>query len=479
MLYNCYTEQTLPGLNLWDIEKLRKDAFPQEESKVEQTVIVEDTIEKKTLNLGMNAEMKLSLLSGLLTAGGSAGYMYMYDRMTSKQQAQATLKYSCSTRYETINNVKAHLDKNTYETACKNNFFEATHVVTEVEYGCDAFFVFTRSMDKNETEHEVAAEMKAVLDCIPKIGGGAGISASFKCGFEKERESYCCTYYGDFRLDPNPTTFDEAVNAYKRLSNIDSVSKPRKARLAPLTDIIKYYGFSHPECMPKLCLIDVDLISEVQDLLEKIHDNEIKLADLSKHETCKSFQCLKQQIEELIKCSTAHTRKLKNCISKLIPEIRCSKAEEKDLEKAIQGIRHYCSTDRVVVVESKILEFSYYLKKINELYNIKIVGKAQLTEESLAAHYVVCFVFNSPISITTDIFDCTSTAYLRDQFEQYFDFATANLNGRSGSTSFIVTEQNTIHEGPITVLYENGRPSVFIPPSEPTLFNVCLVPLAS
>ena len=50
-------------------------------------------------------------------------------------------------------------------------FFEddiATHVVTGVQYGADAVFVFDRQVDSTETFHNVHGAMKAMISVLPR-----------------------------------------------------------------------------------------------------------------------------------------------------------------------------------------------------------------------------------------------------------------------------------------------------------------------
>lgn len=401
MLYNSCTEQLVhTGRQLWDIKELENPvhAITEDSNDVNQGVILEGTIEEKSLHLEMNAELKLSFLSGLVKAGTSASYTY--DRKTSKEQTRATFKYSCSTGYKIIDDCKPHLRKDAYEAERKESFFGATHVVVGIMYGCDAFFTFTRSMDEKEKKHDVAAEMKAALECIPKAGGGAGIGASFTHGFKEKKDSYCCTYHGDFKLKHNPTTFDEAVTAYKSLSQSDAKSRPQEAILAPLIDVIKACELKHPEFIPNLHQINVDLISRIQRLLEEVHEDEIKLHDLSKEKTCEQFKCLRQSTEDIARRSAEATSYFKEHISKLIPDIRCKKAEEADLENALQDRTKIYSGGHAKDVERKIKDISRWLEKIDTVHEIKIVREVELG--SLGPDRVICFAFNDAISFTKE-----------------------------------------------------------------------------
>jgi predicted nuclease of restriction endonuclease-like (RecB) superfamily len=44
---------------------------------------------------------------------------------------------------------------------------------------------------------------------------------------KKKMESYSCNYRGDYSIDPKPTTFDEAIQAYKKLNDKSTIKSPK------------------------------------------------------------------------------------------------------------------------------------------------------------------------------------------------------------------------------------------------------------
>ena len=467
MLYNCCTEETVPGLNLWDIKKLEEEAITNDKVRnVQQEVILEDTIEEKTRHFGANAEMNLSLLSGLVKAGGSAGYIY--DRVTSKQQARATLKYHCSSGFKTVQDLKAHLCKGTYESASQANFNGATHVVTQLEYGSDAFFVFNRSMDEKEKKDEVAAEMKAALDCIPKGGAGAGMGAKYEHKFKERNSSYHCMYYGNFNLDSNPTTFDEAVEAYKKLSTTKLADIPWKAQLIPLADALTFYG---RKCdIRPIVRITEPLTYKVKDVLEKINKDKITLLDLRNHETCEKFKSLKEVTKKFVKKNEAATSVFKVCVSKWILEIRRSEATETGLKAYIARP----TNDHAELVKNKISQFTDYLEKIERNPSIMIVGKV----ETQTDHVALSLAFNDALNVKVSgsknerQLQNSSTSAI---FQQYLDFVERNC---SKQISFFVTEKFLCdgNKKTATIVHENDQAHIFEIPSQPAHFTVTPLP---
>ena len=73
MLYDCRSDHLIPGVTLWGPETLNKAVVkPQECCDFE--VISEDSLSEKTFRLEVDAELKLSLLSGLVNVEGAAKF---------------------------------------------------------------------------------------------------------------------------------------------------------------------------------------------------------------------------------------------------------------------------------------------------------------------------------------------------------------------------------------------------------------------
>ena len=472
VLYDCATETLHEDHYLWDMNKLEEDATKKEEISIDYSWSVEDETKKKGTHLGLKAGMKFSFLSSVFEAGASA--KYNYDRTTMEKEVRAILTFHVTTGYTRINKFKNIFDREMYERALEKNFFGATHLVTRVTYGCDAHFEFTRSIHERETKHEVATELKAVLNCIAEGGGSAEIGATIKRSVEEIKDSYRFTCRGDIILDSNPTTFDEVLTAYKSLStSTKKYPKPIIANIVPLFDFMKLLGI--PQC-PKYLVrpIKPSLLRKVQNLLEKLFKKRNELYDLSEHNTCKQLTALKEEILKCIENIAESEEDIKDDMKRLIPAIRRFENEENDLRKLIEnGNQAYAIVELdVKLVRKKISQLSYYLEKIEQDPNIMMVTDDE-KEKAVNSSCVVCFAFNSAITVSTNEIDhCIQRMVLRVIFNHYVSFAQVNAKSK---TQFIVTETNreatNLGQGvlgdPETVLYEEGCTMIFELPSEP------------
>ena len=128
-LYNCYTDQLIPGITLWNEgDRELKSAIKRAMPSLNHEIIIEDTIEKK-YSLGLNADLKLSLISELLEIEGAA--KYSSDVKSSENQSRVTLHYSATTHSEQL--ALNLLGPVQHSRALDDQ--KATHVVVEIKYG--------------------------------------------------------------------------------------------------------------------------------------------------------------------------------------------------------------------------------------------------------------------------------------------------------------------------------------------------------
>ena len=86
---------------------------------------------------------------------------YLDDRKTSSKQARITLQYKSTSRYESLTMEQLGTEGIEHPDVFEKDL--ATHVVTGIEYGADAFFVFDRQVSSNETVRDVEGRLNLVV----------------------------------------------------------------------------------------------------------------------------------------------------------------------------------------------------------------------------------------------------------------------------------------------------------------------------
>ncbi|XP_035382086.1 verrucotoxin subunit beta-like isoform X2 [Electrophorus electricus] len=492
MLYDMRRDCLVPGLTLWDNDEVQKhkNVIPKQFTQME--VSASDSLEDKAASMNICGSLKLSVLSGKVNVEGSA--KYFNDNKKSTKQSRITLKYHVSTQFKQL--TMDHLDhKNFKYTEVLNGEKDendvATHVVTAVLYGADAFFVFSRDLDSNEDKTNIEGTFKAALSNLGKLGNLKG-QASVKLN-ESEKavtDKFSCTFYGDFRLPANPFSFEGAMDIYKQLPNMlgrkEENAVPLKVWLYPLAKL---------DSKAAKCVRDISnsLITAVSNTIESLNIAEIRCNDLAVDTAAQAFPAFHQKIQELKKKCNDYKLDLLKKVGSLLPLIRGGQKEECDLVGLLKHHEEspFSSTELdqwIKIKEDEADVLKAFLEKLEcpapDVY--KSISKVFAHTED-----VVCFTFTSldepdPFldyltnytvekSEKKERGDIKPESWLTQDVGQRMRKALKIFNGlksssKSNNTKFIVvSDYNKKNPGACIMLYghECDDAVCFIPPSKP------------
>ena len=326
MLYDCRTNELIPGMTLWGSKTLSKVSSSTEHETCRFDVTSEDTFTQKALQLEASAGLQLGLLSGLVQVEGAA--KFLYDRTTSKNTARVILNYKSTTKFEQL--TMDQLGKVEFTEVFDKNM--ATHVVTGVMYGADAFFVFDQSVSKDQDLKKVQGNIGLKIQKLLSFCSSSSIEgeASLLAKDEADEKKLICTFYGDVVLPSHPTTFQEAVQVYQELPKLlKGKSVAKKVFLHPLADL----DGRAPRFVRE---VGIMLFQKIQDLLEFMHEVEVQINDLVKSDASLCFMGLKKELISLKKLIDTYTLSVKTNIATSLPQIRAGKVTEGKLEEIIK-----------------------------------------------------------------------------------------------------------------------------------------------
>lgn len=497
MLYDMRTDQIISGITLWDPETLSKNIkiVPLKSTKTD--VITEDTFENKAHALGVQASLKLSMLGGLIDIHGSA--KYVEDRQKTNQESRLTFQYKTTTHDKSL--TMAHLGKGKLDHPDVHDLNLATHVVTGVTYGAEAFFVFERSISKSESKREISGSLKALIQKIPTFGIGGGAQISFT---EQEKHSIAklnCKFYGDFRLQENPTTFIEAVKAYRELpkllgeNNENAVAKTVK--LLPL-------GVFDNKAARYVREISSNLIDRSISMVEELRSLEIKALDFSESEMFKKLSYMKDHFLDFAARLSEFQREVKQNIAVYLPKLRGNTGIEesvlfdyfKQVDSSPYNLRRLklWLKDR----EKEVALLSSWIDNIVKDRNLNITIQSSSIHKFLGDtkyEYIVCLLFRfvqEPDPQVNDMYnyrhhrkdfnssdsiskaqiwfnDLHHIAKIRNRIQRFVEFAAANIDGNRG-IKFIVDEEyaSATNKDLEIILYDKGAEKEgFVIPSKP------------
>ena len=147
------------GMTLWDYNDLKIQIQETKNVHSKSEIVASESIADKSSSLNIKASLKASFLGGLVEVGGSA--KYLNDSKTSKNQARVTLKYQATTKMQQLS--MNHLGRGNVKHPYVFDEGIATHVVTAILYGAQAFFVFDREVSDEENHQDIQGNMKVMI----------------------------------------------------------------------------------------------------------------------------------------------------------------------------------------------------------------------------------------------------------------------------------------------------------------------------
>ncbi|XP_007882765.2 uncharacterized protein LOC103171780 [Callorhinchus milii] len=495
MLYDCRSDSLIPGITLWDLETLNASVRPQPNTQFQ--IIASDSIEDKSSALNVTGELKASLLGGMIQLQGSA--KYLNDTRKSQHQARVTLQYSTTTRFEQLS--MKYLGEQNISDRKVFDQGTATHVVTAVLFGAQAFFVFDREISSSESLTDVQRHMEAKICNIPKIGIDGEVSLKMSEEAKVNDKKFSFTFYGDYALSFIPTTFVDAIDIYtslpQRLGENGEHAVPMKVWLYPLNKL----DFMAAQLV---CGISVNLVSRSQALLEALNEVDMRCNDIMTEFARIPFPEIKQKLQRFRARCAEHRLGFQKRLASILPSIRGGEKEEGILADILNDngqspLESQSLTEWLNNMHQEMFVVRNYLTKMKD---IKCVTQNELDTEVLdpMIEHVVCFTFTSlhqedlHLSEIDNYLQSQSLgkAYLpipanpgqepwfrsshsmRECARIFLGFYTANRADES--TKYVVASvPDKDHPGASIYLYEDGTllSRCFKPPSKPPTPSVC------
>lgn len=319
----------ITGITLWDKEQLQQSIRSHAQINTDFNVTASDSIEEKSHLLNIDGSLKLSLLSGLVNVRGAA--KYLNDTKKSFKQQRLTLHYNSTTMFEELTMNHLASGNIAHYEAFDND--AATHVVTAVLYGANACFVFDREVSSDEDKTNIDGEVKAAFDKLKGISLGAEVDLNMNDNQKTAVQKFSCTFYGDFQLPSNPTSFEDALKIFADLPQLLGEKKelavPLRVWLYPLDKLHKSAAKVQKD-------ISTGLIKAVESVFESLGTTEMKCVDLLKDPPALAFAAFRDQIMQMKENCCSYKLSLMKKLGYLLPEIRGDKKKETELNDLLR-----------------------------------------------------------------------------------------------------------------------------------------------
>ncbi|XP_059361610.1 stonustoxin subunit beta-like [Carassius carassius] len=332
MLYDCREDSFIPGVTLWDKKLLSEDLDSHPQLMTDLKFSSSDSLSDKSSLLDVSASLKASFLGGLVEVGGSA--KYLRNTKSSNQQSRVTMHYSETSRFEQL--TMTHLGQFTYPQVFEQK--NATHVVTAVLYGAQAFMVFDRSLIEDENRQEIQGELNVMVKKIPKFSTEGQGAAEMTDEDKKKAEKITCTFHGDVHPEQNPTTYIEALKVYKKLP---SLLRENPQNAVPIKVWLYPLSLLESKAAQLVRQISIQLISNTEDIIEQLGEVERRCKDLSRRTRVLFFSDIKERLHSFQGSFSNYKMVLQKALARVLPAIRGGGMEETSLADILK--MHYLS----------------------------------------------------------------------------------------------------------------------------------------
>ena len=280
---------SLEAQSLWEFKDLSDSKLLTEQCPfTTYSVAISDTLQDRMDMMKVEA----SITAKLLFVSATVGADFLYEKKTSSKHTSVTAKYSTSDHTKKLKSW--HTKK---ENMMKNINIpsSATHVISGIKYGADAFFTFEAETGTVKTKLETSGSLAKVLSAIPGLKSGSTEAE------EWTRVNY--KYIGDFS-DPRDTEGHEKKGTFQEgLSMIQGITSsgkkhspvPVKLFLTPLSSLYNE-NYIKEELAPEP---DVETDYQVLDFLQNVNKVQEELNTAKFSRTSKLFINVKYAIDNV------------------------------------------------------------------------------------------------------------------------------------------------------------------------------------
>ncbi|XP_031161809.1 stonustoxin subunit beta-like [Sander lucioperca] len=403
MLYDARRDELIAGSTLWDDTTLQGKITEISQRTSAFEISTSDATESKCTLLDVEASVKASFLCRMIEVGGSANYLN--DKKKFHNQSRVTCQYKATTNFKQLM-IKQLTMQTQQMDAIKNS--SATHVVTGILYGANAFFVFDSEKLEANSVQEIQGRMRAAITMIPylefkKIKAKGELKLNDK---EKDlTKKLSCKFHGDLILESNPSTFEDAVKTYEQLPHLlgekGENAVPVKVWLMPLKNL-------DPEAADLTTEINNGLVQTVQDNLEGLREIEMRCNDSLEDKVVTHFPLIKEELSTLQTLCGNYASNFQQALATKLLSIRKCEEDESSLNQLFEERdKSPFSQEKLTKwLDRKEREINVIRSCVDNMEGTKIVqNQSELDREVLApgVDNALCFVFTSVERGDTDL----------------------------------------------------------------------------
>eukprot|EP00794_Sanderia_malayensis_P001186 gene1186-biopygen413 len=341
------------------------DIYEDEANSVDIEFIFSESVSEEIEKLGIDAELSLSILSGLVKIKGSASYLH--DQKASAKSVRMTMAYTVRTKSQEIDSIRGKIDKKLLESD------EATHVVVGIEWGAKCNITCEYENTENEEITTVKGELEAEIEKLKNMisaKGGTNLDLAKKgmsAGTKFEYHSKCDV--SDLS-EEIPSSFEAAVKSVINLPSI--IKKTNAGKGVPIS-----FALISLQKLRKMCKLESDAcavykqveesyIKKCFQVIEQVSNTRQQLYDLisnfKAHADAISMECI-EEAHRLKNNFDISESEFKSTLMKILVDIRTGKCDPSIINDALSDF--LSSSHSPAVIGKNISKFEDQVGKIH------------------------------------------------------------------------------------------------------------------
>eukprot|EP00794_Sanderia_malayensis_P001184 gene1184-biopygen410 len=383
-LYDARRDEFL-SINALKIKLEEDDIYEDEANSVDIEFIFSESVSEEIEKLGIDAELSLSILSGLVKIKGSASYLH--DQKASAKSVRMTMAYTVRTKSQEIDSIRGKIDKKLLESD------EATHVVVGIEWGAKCNITCEYENTENEEITTVKGELEAEIEKLKNMisaKGGTNLDLAKKgmsAGTKFEYHSKCDV--SDLS-EEIPSSFEAAVKSVINLPSI--IKKTNAGKGVPIS-----FALISLQKLRKMCKLESDAcavykqveesyIKKCFQVIEQVSNTRQQLYDLisnfKAHADAISMECI-EEAHRLKNNFDISESEFKSTLMKILVDIRTGKCDPSIINDALSDF--LSSSHSPAVIGKNISKFEDQVegaqsKLLNGLAR-EVLSKLRMTKE--------------------------------------------------------------------------------------------------
>ena len=325
--YDARKSLMLNGASFWSQEVLEDSVVST--SSVYSTVDIDtqQNIHNKAYKLDVDASLQLGIMSGQIDIEGSG--RYLRDEKDNNDVARAVLTYRSTKKTDVLpkNTVKS------FPEMCERISDEKgpTHVVSSIQYGLRAHFVFDRNVGDDEYTQNIMGELKIKLNNLPNFKLNASALVNITEEDKNEIEKTHIKFYGDSIPTKMPGTYDQVKETFDEINEQakdGDILTPIKYQLTPI-------GYYCDGIDAVLIEISHDLSARAINILSELTSMKTRVKTLLNTEPALRFTSIRKQLLTFQSGLAEYTSDKIERLSTLIPDLKAGTEDESAFSELI------------------------------------------------------------------------------------------------------------------------------------------------